>query len=47
MAGEGPIVGTGRGGLRLIEIQAAGKRRMAAADWARGARVEAGERFGE
>ena len=24
VAGEGPIVGTGRGGLRLIEIQAAG-----------------------
>lgn len=47
VTGEGPIVGTGRGGLRLIEIQAAGKRRMAAADWARGARVEAGERFGE
>jgi methionyl-tRNA formyltransferase len=43
----GPIVGTGRGGLRLIEIQAAGKRRMAAADWARGARLEAGERLGD
>ncbi len=40
---DGPLIATGEGGLRLIEVQAAGKRRMAAADWARGARVEPGE----
>ena len=30
------LVGTGRGILELQEVQAAGKRRMNAADWARG-----------
>jgi methionyl-tRNA formyltransferase len=42
---HGPVVQTGRDGLRLLEVQAAGKRRMSAADWARGARLEPGERL--
>ena len=29
-------MGTGRGALELLEVQAPGKRRMPAADWARG-----------
>jgi methionyl-tRNA formyltransferase len=39
------LVGTATGGLQLGEITAPGKRAMAAADWARGARPEPGERF--
>jgi len=38
-------VQAGRGGLRLLEVQAAGKRRMSGADWARGARLAAGDRL--
>ncbi len=38
---EGRVVlGTGDGGLELIEVQPAGKPRMAAADWMRGRRAE-------
>jgi len=44
--GRAIAVATGAGALRLLEVQAAGKKRMPAADWARGARVVAGERFG-
>jgi methionyl-tRNA formyltransferase len=43
---RGVAVATGAGALRLREVQAAGKKRMPAADWARGARVTAGERLG-
>ncbi|MBU6283519.1 methionyl-tRNA formyltransferase [bacterium] len=43
---EGPAVATGAGTLVLSEVQEAGKRRMAAADWARGARLAVGERLG-
>lgn len=42
----GPVVATGVGALRLVEVQAAGKRRMQAAEWARGARLAVGERLG-
>ena len=42
---SGPVIQTGRGGLRLLEVQAAGKRRMNGADWARGARLEIGDRL--
>lgn len=42
----GPVVATGSGSLRLLEVQAAGKRRMPAAEWARGARLAVGERLG-
>jgi len=43
---RGVLVATGEGALRVVEVQAAGKKRMAAADWARGARLVAGERLG-
>ncbi|MGY1725759.1 methionyl-tRNA formyltransferase [Geodermatophilus sp. SYSU D01062] len=42
----GVVVGTGRGPVRLGEVQPAGKRMLPAADWARGARPAPGERFG-
>jgi methionyl-tRNA formyltransferase len=40
------LVGTGSSAVRLRDVQPAGKRLMPAADWARGLRVEPGERFG-
>lgn len=43
---RGIVVATGAGVLRLVEVQAAGKKRMAAADWARGARLAAGDVLG-
>ncbi len=39
-------VGTGTVPVRLGEVRPPGKKAMAAADWARGARVELGARFG-
>ncbi|HET8594655.1 MAG TPA: methionyl-tRNA formyltransferase [Intrasporangium sp.] len=39
------LVGTASDAVRLGTVQAQGKRPMPAADWARGARVEPGERF--
>ncbi|MGQ0837388.1 methionyl-tRNA formyltransferase [Actinokineospora sp.] len=39
------LVGTATWPVRLGEVQAQGKKRMAATDWARGIRVEAGERL--
>jgi len=44
--GRGIAVAAGEGALRLLAVQAAGKKRMPAADWARGARLVAGERLG-
>jgi len=41
-----PVVQCGAGRLRLIEVQAAGRKRMLAADFLRGKRIEAGARFG-
>jgi methionyl-tRNA formyltransferase len=38
-------VGTGTGAVLLGEVQPHGKRPMPATDWARGARVDAGQRF--
>jgi methionyl-tRNA formyltransferase len=43
---DGILVGTGRGAVRLGEVQPAGKRMLPAADWARGARPTPGERMG-
>lgn len=43
---RGILVATGSGVLALLEVQAAGKKRMPAADWARGARVAVGEALG-
>ena len=40
-----PVVQCGTGRLRLIELQAPGRKRMSAADFLRGKRVEAGARF--
>lgn len=39
------LVGTATVPIRLGEVRAAGKRAMSATDWARGARVSAGEDF--
>jgi methionyl-tRNA formyltransferase len=39
------LVGTGTAPVRLGTVQAQGKRRMPAPDWARGVRVHSGERF--
>ncbi|MEX5719702.1 methionyl-tRNA formyltransferase [Geodermatophilus maliterrae] len=44
---DGVLVGTGRGAVRLGEVQPAGRRVLPAADWARGARPAPDERFGE
>lgn len=40
------VVGTATGPVRLREVTPAGKRAMAAADWARGARIDVGEVLG-
>jgi methionyl-tRNA formyltransferase len=42
----GLVVATGSGVLRLDEIQAEGRRRMAGGDWARGARIGPGAILG-
>jgi methionyl-tRNA formyltransferase len=44
--GSGVLVGTGRGAVRLGDVQPAGKRMFPAADWARGARPAPSERVG-
>jgi methionyl-tRNA formyltransferase len=41
------FVGTGTGPVRLGTVQPHGKKPMAAADWARGTRIEMGERVGD
>lgn len=43
----GIVVQAGSGTLRLLEVQPAGKKAMAAADWLKGAKLPAGARFGE
>lgn len=42
----GPLVQTSDGTVLLLAVAPAGRRRMPAADWARGARLEHGERLG-
>lgn len=44
--GDGPTVPAGDGPVELAEVQPEGKGRMAATDWARGARWQPGERLG-
>ena len=39
------LVGTATEAVQLGEVQAQGKKRMAATDWARGTRIEQGERL--
>lgn len=41
------VVGTATTPVRLGEVKAFGKKQMAAADWARGVRLESGARFGD
>ena len=42
---NGVLVSAGSEGVRLIDVAPAGRRRMPAVDWARGAHLAAGERF--
>ena len=39
-------VGTGQGTFRLDRVQPEGKASLEAAEWARGARIEPGEKLG-
>jgi methionyl-tRNA formyltransferase len=43
--GEGFVVSSGRGGLLVTSVQPEGRRRMTADEYARGARLEVGERL--
>ena len=43
---RGVLIASGRGGVRLVEVAPAGRKRMAAAAWARGARFDGGEQLG-
>ena len=43
---SGALIGTGDGGLRLLEVKPEGRRTMTAAEWLRGARVEDGHILG-
>jgi methionyl-tRNA formyltransferase len=43
---RGVLVATGSGGLRLLEVAPAGRKRMRAGDWANGARFEPDEHLG-
>jgi len=43
---RGVEVASGSGTVRLVEVAVTGRRRMPAAEWARGARFERGERLG-
>jgi methionyl-tRNA formyltransferase len=43
---SGVLVGTGRGAVRLGQVQPSGRKTLPAADWARGARPAPGERLG-
>ena len=42
---SGMLVGCGRGGVRITYVHPAGRRRLAALDWAQGRGVSVGERF--
>ncbi len=45
--GDGPVVATGTGALRLEEVQPEGRRRMSGRDWANGARLPEGAILGD
>jgi methionyl-tRNA formyltransferase len=45
VSGEGIAVAAGSGAVLLLDVLPEGKRRMRAADFARGARPEPGDRF--
>jgi methionyl-tRNA formyltransferase len=40
-----PLVYAGGGGIELLEVAPAGRKRMSGAEWARGARIQPGERL--
>jgi methionyl-tRNA formyltransferase len=44
-SGDSLVVATGGGTIEIFEVQPAGKERMTAKDWLRGARIEAGAKF--
>jgi methionyl-tRNA formyltransferase len=44
--GDGPQVAAADGPVELLEVQPEGRARMAALDWARGARWSSGDRLG-
>ena len=44
---DGLVVGTGEGGLELLEVQAEGRAVQRATDWRNGARPSVGQRLGE
>ena len=44
--GANPVVRCGDGALELLEVQAPGRKRMRAGDWARGRRVAVGDKLG-
>ncbi len=44
--GTNPVVRCGDGALELLEVQAPGRKRMRAGDWARGRRLAVGDRLG-
>jgi methionyl-tRNA formyltransferase len=46
-ADEQLVIATGSGGLRIYELQPAGKRMLSTEDFLHGHRVQVGERFGE
>lgn len=43
---SGPVVATGDGGIRLLEVQVEGKERVSGAEFVRGYQVKVGERLG-
>lgn len=43
---SGLAIATGRGAVRVAEVQPAGKRRLSSADWARGRGIAVGDRLG-
>lgn len=45
IVGGFPVVSCARGALKLTEVQPEGKKTLPAGDWARGARLEKGEKF--
>ena len=44
--GANPVVRCGEGALELLEVQAPGRKRMRAGDWARGRHLAVGDKLG-
>jgi len=43
---QGPLIAAGSGSVRPVLVAPSGRKRMTGADWARGTRIQPGERFG-